>query len=238
MKEETVKEILKSTPKLYDEIASDFYQTRKKPWPITDLIKSYAIKADDIVDLGCGSGRLSELIAKDQNYLGLDNSSNLIKIAQNNYSNRKNINFQVQDIINLKLPENKFDLALIVAVLHHIPTKKLRSEILQNVRKSLTSDGLIIITAWNLWQKDYRRYLLNYKLKLAKYKLLSLNDAFIPWKISGRSEMRYVHSFSKSELKNLLETSGFKVKEIFYEDQGQRTSHWQGKNIIAIAEKK
>jgi len=235
MREKTVKKILESTPELYDKIASDFYQTRKKPWPVTDLIKSYTLPAKNIIDIGCGSGRLTELISEKQNYLGIDNSNLLIKIAQNNYSNRKNINFQVQDIINIKLPENKFDLALMIAILHHIPTYQLRLKILENIKKSLTANGLIIITSWNLWQKDYRRHLFNYKLKFIGHQILTLHDAFIPWQ---KNSWRYVHSFSRRELKKLLETAGLEVKEIFYEYRGNKTSRLKGKNLVAIAKKK
>lgn len=234
MKEKTVKEILAATFNTYNKIASDFYSTRQKPWPILDFIKSYLIKASDIVDLGCGSGRLSELLRDNQNYLGLDNSTELIKIAKNNYSNRKNLNFQVQDILNYQLPKNNFDLALLVAVLHHLPTLELRLKILKNLHKSLKDNGQLIITSWNLWQKDYRRQLFNYKLKLAKYKLWSPTDALIPWQ---KKEVRYVHSFSKRELKKLLKDAGFEVKEIFYEYRGQKTSRLKGKNLIAVAKK-
>lgn len=237
MKEKIVKKILESTPELYNKIAPDFYQTRKKPWPITDFIKSHLDNAKNIIDLGCGSGRLAQLISDKQNYLGLDNSEALIKIAKNNYYNRKNVNFQVQDIINPNLPENKFDLALFIAVIHHIPTFELRLQILNNIKKSLAENGLIIITSWNLWQKDYRRHLFNYKLKIIKYKIFNFNDAFIPWKIQGQTETRYVHSFSKGELKKLLQTAGFEVKEIFYEYQGEKTSRFKGKNLVAIAKK-
>lgn len=234
MKEKTIKKILESTPNLYNKIADDFYQTRKKPWPILDLIKSHLEKANNIVDLGCGSGRLSELVSDKQNYLGLDNSEELIKIAQNNYYNRKNIKFQVQDIINDKLPNKQFDLALIIAVIHHIPTEKLRLKVFKNIRESLTDNGLLIITSWNLWQKGYRGHLFNYKLKILKYKIFSLNDAFVPWQ---KNQSRYVHSFSKRELKRLLQKSGFKVNEVFYEYKGEKTSRFKGKNIVAVARK-
>ena len=237
MEEKTVKEILKSTSDIYNKIAPDFYQTRQKPWPILDLIKSYAVKAGSIVDFGCGSGRLTELVEDSQNYLGLDNSNQLIKIAKNNYSNRKNLNFQVQDILDYQLPENNFDLALLVAVLHHLPTTELRLKILKNIHRSLKNNGQLIITSWNLWQKNYRRHLFNYKLKLIKYKIWDLNDAFIPWQANDLKELRYVHSFSRGELKKLLETAGFRVKEMFYEYQGKKSSRWKGKNLIAIAEK-
>lgn len=237
MNEKTVKKILASTPNLYNKIAEDFYQTRKKPWPITDLLKSHTASAKNIIDIGCGSGRLSELVSDNQQYLGIDNSSELIKIAQNNYYNRKNLNFQVQDITTDFLLNDKFDLALMIAVIHHIPTKDLRLKILKNINKIMTVNGSLIITSWNLWQKDYRRHLFNYKLKLGKYKMITLNDAFIPWKKNNTNETRYVHSFSKTELKKLLELSGFKIEKIFYEANGQKTSRFKGKNLIAIVKK-
>lgn len=237
MKEKTVKKILAATPSLYNKIAVDFNQTRNKPWPITDLIKSYVNGAKNVIDVGCGSGRLSELIAPDQNYLGVDNSKELIKIAQNKYYNRKNINFQVKDIINDQLPENTFDLAIFIAVIHHLPTTKLRLEVLKNIHQALSSNGLVIVTSWNLWQRRYRHQLLNYKSKFLTHGILNVNDAFIPWKINGQNEYRYVHSFGKKELHQLLIAAGFKVQTVFFEQNGQPVSRFQGKNIVAIAQK-
>ena len=130
MKEKTVKKILAATPNLYNKIATDFNQTRNKPWPITDLIKHYTNEAKSVIDVGCGSGRLSELVSDHQKYLGVDSSKELNNIAQNKYYNRKNINFQVQDIITDKLPPETFDLAIFIAVIHHLPTTTLRLKVL------------------------------------------------------------------------------------------------------------
>jgi SAM-dependent methyltransferase len=238
MNEKTVEKIYLSTRGIYDDIAPTFYQTRKKPWPIMEEINSYIDKADDIIDLGCGSGRISEFISRDQNYLGIDNSRGLIKIAKTNYSNKKNIKFQVSDIIEVNLPNSTYDLALLIASIHHIPTKELRQQIIENTFDSLKPDGKIIITSWNLWQKQYRRHLFNYKLKLFKYKIISLNDAFIPWQTKNGPRQRYIHSMTKKELKNMLKKTGFKIDRIFYEYQSKKTSIFRGKNLVAIATKK
>lgn len=230
--------ILKSTPDIYDEIAPSFHQTRKKPWPIMDLIKTYIEKSDSIIDLGCGSGRIGEFISRDQNYLGIDNSKGLIEIAKKNYYTNNNINFQVSDIISVKLPKNDFDLVLMIATIHHIPTKELRLQTIKNAVTALRPGGKIVITSWNLWQKKYRRHLFNYKLKLLKYKIISLNDAFIPWKTKNGERKRYIHSLTKRELKIMLKKAGLQVDSIFYEYQGEKASLFTGRNLVAIATKK
>lgn len=233
-----IKKILNSTPNIYNEIAPIFAQTRKKPWPMMELIKSYIDKANNVIDIGCGSGRLAEMIEANKKYLGLDNSKELISLAKTTYSNRKNIKFQVVDMVTEQIPVDDFDLALMIAVIHHIPTKKLRLEVLQRISTSLKPNSKLIITAWNLWQPNYRKHLFNYKLKLGKHKILRLNDAFIPWKIASGSQMRYVHSLTKHELKYLLKKSGFTVNNIFYEYNNQPTSILKGRNLIAVATKK
>jgi 2-polyprenyl-3-methyl-5-hydroxy-6-metoxy-1,4-benzoquinol methylase len=238
MKNKTIEQILDSTPTIYNEIAPTFQQTRRKPWPIMELIKSHIAKADSIIDIGCGSGRLSEMTPDYKKYLGLDNSSELISLAKTTYSNRKNIKFQATDIVTNNIPNNHFDLALMIAVIHHIPTKKLRLQILKNISSSLKPNSTIIITSWNLWQSAYRKYLFNYKLKFGKYKILSLNDAFIPWKTKEGSKMRYIHSLTKTELKSLLKNSDFKLEKIFYEYHGQPAGILRGRNLVAIATKR
>jgi len=236
MNKKTVKRIRLETPRIYNKVAPVFYQTRKKPWPIMDTIKPHIKLATNILDLGCGSGRLAEFISKDQNYLGIDNSKELISLAKANYEN-KNIKFKIGDAIESSLPKEKFDLVLLIAVLHHIPTKKLRFEVLKNINSALKPNGKLIITNWNLWQKQYRKYLFSYRIKFLKNKILRLNDAFIPWRVDNKKQWRYVHSLTKNETKKLLKKAGFEISEIYYEHQGERTNIFKGKNSIAIAYK-
>lgn len=239
MKKEIVDKILQQNREIYNTIAPIFFNTRKKPWPVLDTFKKYSAEANAILDLGCGSGRLADLfINSEKKYLGIDSSEKLIQIAKNNYHKHQNIKFQFGDILELNLSKQKNDLVFLVAVLHHIPTLELQLKVLKNINTSLKNDGHLIISNWNLWQPQYRKYLFNYKVKFLQNKVLNIKDTFIPWKLPNKWQWRYIHSFSKSELKNILNQSGFEIEKIYYEYKGQETSFLNGRNIVAIASKK
>ena len=150
--------LLNIVKKNYNEIASKFSQTRQKLiWPeLTNLAQDIKDN-DNILDAGCGNGRLLEIFKnKKINYLGVDSSKGLISEAQKNWPN---YNFQVGDILELdKLKQTNFDYVFCVAVLHHLPGQDLQVEALRQIKNKIKPDGKIILTVWNLWsQKKYRK---------------------------------------------------------------------------------
>lgn len=208
-------EILKLVKRNYQEIAASFDATRKKEvWP---EIRNLAADTKDgyrVLDVGCGNGRLLEAL-KEKNiyYLGVDNSAELIKLAESNYKGRK---FLVEDILNLNnIAETDFDRVYCLAVLQHVPSHELRLQALRQMSAKLNESGLLIISVWNLWQSAKHSPLLlkNFWLKiLGKYKL-DYNDLLFPWKDSSGKPVseRYYHAFTKKELKKLARLAELKV---------------------------
>ena len=245
MKREFVNNILAQTKNIYNSIAPDFSDTRGKWWQGFGGFAKYTKAGDRVLDLGCGNGRMAEIFeGKDISYLGIDNSEGLIKIARERFKNKSWIKFQVGDATS-ELPKNEFDLVLMIAVLHHIPTKELRLQVLRNIYDSLQPGGRLVISNWNLWQvfsgkKKFRywSYLLNYSEKI-KRGAWGLSDAFVPWKPLAGDNLRYVHSFKRGELKRLLKQAGFTIDWIKYENKdGRKTSICYGDNLMAVAIKK
>ncbi len=80
------KDLLDSVREGYNSFAVDWDRTRKNDWSEFELLKSRIEKGSQVLDVGCGNGRLFKFI-KDQadvNYTGMDNSEKLIEIAKNN----------------------------------------------------------------------------------------------------------------------------------------------------------
>lgn len=215
MKAEKIQEILRLVKNNYQEIANDFDITRQKEiWP---EIREFANKVEDnnsVLDLGCGNGRLLEALQdKKINYLGLDSSSELVKIAQNNYPEYK---FVVGDLLNLEtISEREFDFIFCLATWQHIPSQGLRLEALKQMAAKLKIGGTLIISNWNLWsnKKYYRMLCKNYWLKIIGKNQLDFNDLIFPWK-NSRGEvisMRYYHAFTKTELKKLAHLADLKI---------------------------
>lgn len=242
MNKHKVNEILQQTKETYNLIASDFSGSRQQlqRWGF-DNLKKYIKSGDKVLDIGCGNGRLSKIFDSSVEYLGIDNSEQLIKIAQQINQDRPNINFEVGDVLGLNLPDKSFDLVFCIAVLHHLPSRDVRLQALANIRRVLKSEGTAIIFTWNLfsrqWFKLYWPYILNYKIKLVDYKTFSLKDAFIPWKGIGDYRLRYIHSFTKREMSKLAVTAGLTVEAAYYDFQGQPASVFRGRNLVAIVKK-
>ena len=99
-------------------------------------------KNPKVIEIGCGNGRDAEEILKyTNNYLGIDISKELIKLAQEKNPSGK---FKVGDIENYILP-NKFDAIFAFASLIHIPQKNLK-KIFEQAFVALNKGGLFRIS--------------------------------------------------------------------------------------------
>ncbi len=236
-----VNQILHQTKAIYNAIAPDFSNTRNKWWTGLEKLADLALEGGKVLDVGCGNGRMAEVFKiKNVDYLGVDNSEELIKIAQQKYASDKKIKFAVDDMVDLKTT-GQFDLIIMIAALHHLPTKELRLKALQSVFKLLKPGAKFVMYNWHLWSWSYRkRYwssLLNFKEK-KEYGLTDWRDALIPWKPLNKTDKRYVHSFTKRELRQLLKQAGFFIEDIYYDTRGKRTNFIFGYNTVVIASKK
>lgn len=229
MNSEYAKYLLEKTRKDYNLIAEDFSRTRSRIWEELRFFEKYIADNEKVLDLGCGNGRLYELFKeKTIDYYGVDFSEKLIEIARKRYPQ---FEFQVADALNLPFSANFFDKVFNIAVLHNIPSKELRLKCLKEIKRVLKPEGLLILTVWNLG--SFRKFIIFLKyivLKIIGKTKLDFDDTFIPW---GKQVSRYLHCFSKKELKKLSEEAGFKVKEV----KILKRSKSKESNILLIAEK-
>lgn len=125
---------------------------------IKKLIKPYA-NAKTVLDLGCGVGSMSSLFKKG-GYLGVDIDKKSIEYAQRSYPG---YNFRVSDITTLK-SSKRFDLVLVVGVLHHISDKEAQrtlmvvSSCLKKGGKLLVIEAIPPLFKWNLAGQLLRTY--------------------------------------------------------------------------------
>ena len=90
---------------------------------IANLIKR-ADFADSILDIPCGTGRMTDLLL-DSGYgvTGADISLEMLNFARQRIINHNGrVNFTIGDIENLQFSDGSFDLILTIRLLHHIPS--------------------------------------------------------------------------------------------------------------------
>ena len=228
MKKAVAKKILRENTKTWNEIAGEFDLTRKTNWPELEGLASHANPGMKILDLGCGNGRFFELLkTKSIDYTGIDNSKKLISLAKKKHSGQ---NFLVGNALDLPFEDSSFDLVYSIAVLHIIPSKKLRLEFLKEAERVLKKDGKIVLTVWNLWQRRYLSLIVKYSLlKIVGKSKLDFGDLYMSWQ---NKYQRYHHAVTKRELKTLFKKTGFSIKKIKYLKRNSRKV-----NLLVIAKK-
>ena len=114
--------------------------------PLIPNIKSKLENGINVMEIGCGSGRALNLIAKhfpNSSFVGYDISNEGIKRAQDdsNKSNLSNINFEIKDLVTLQDSE-RFDLILAFDVIHD---QARPDKVLENVFNALKPDGIFLM---------------------------------------------------------------------------------------------
>lgn len=120
------------------------HSSAQKKWADEMLAKLSLFGAENVLDLGCGDGKISAQIAsmlKQGNVLGIDSSASMIELAQQQYSSCENLSFKQQDAIDFCYSE-RFDLIFSNAVLHWVED---HLSVLKNCANSLRQGGKILL---------------------------------------------------------------------------------------------
>jgi trans-aconitate methyltransferase len=153
-------------------------------------------KGQKILDLGCGTGVLTNELAKNgATVIGTDLSKDMIDKAKLNYPN---LTFQVEDATNLSF-RNDFDTVFSNAVFHWIPNQK---KLLHSVYRSLKDNGSLICEFG------------------AKNNISKIQTSFE--KVLRQKGYSYYSPFffpSKEEYSVLLNQAGFEVKYVIEYDR-------------------
>jgi SAM-dependent methyltransferase len=235
MHPKTADQIRKGVVDSYGAIAGEFDQTRVRPWPEFEGFSAYVRKGDKVLDLGCGNGRLSEILKpKNVDYLGMDNNSALIEKARQRFPEAE---FQLGDMVDLELPDRCFDVVFSVAAFHHIPSQRLRAKAVSQIRRILKDRGILILTSWNLFQwkyaKAWARSLFSFLTHFGIH--YAWNDLWIPW--AGFPLKRYYHAFLPKELLRSFPKDEWSVEEFYFTKKGARVKFWQSFNLCLVLRK-
>lgn len=101
-----------------------------------------------VLDLGCGAGRLSGLLAERFiAVVGVDVSPRMIEAAKVLHPERPTLRYVVSDGVRLPFPRGSFDLVMAFAVLQHLDPTLVQAA-LCSVRRVLKPGGRVRVQAW------------------------------------------------------------------------------------------
>ncbi len=151
-------------------------------WQALSLGLLRLISGKRIVDLGCGSGRLSRLFAEAGNRVtGLDNSEEQIKLAQNAPPVAGGMaEFRVGSMEATGLPDASFDFVVLSQSLHHAANPR---EVLREAHRLAVPNGKLLVLDLLAHEEDWLR---------GKF-----GDFWL--------------GFSENDLRGWIEASGFKI---------------------------
>ncbi len=155
-----------------------------------------------IVDLGCGSGEMLKLIARQAKHegrllklIGIDANPNITTFAQEHSKGYDNIEFEAQNVFSKKFQERKFDIVLATLFFHHFDNEQLIKFF--HHLKSQVRIGIVI-------NDIHRHYLAYHSIKLLT-NFFSRSSM-----VKFDAPLSVLRAFKKQELKNILSEAGIK----------------------------
>jgi tRNA (uracil-5-)-methyltransferase TRM9 len=211
--------IIQKTRDSYNKIAKHFSATRQRLWDELLVFAPLIKDGQNILDWGCGSGRLI-LLLKDKKikYFGLDQSTELLKAAKAHYAPEikdGRVKFFCTASKDKKFEPEFFDWVFMIASFHHLPDRASRLKLLRKIYREMRPGAKLVMANWNL-KSDWI-------VKKKELKEIGENDFFITWKNpQGIAETElYYHHFEKQELADLLKKAGFEVEKNEYDGQNR-----------------
>lgn len=241
----------------YDAEAQKYAKTREKHRSEADIfldeIKNNDKRTLRILELGCGSGRLLNLLTKITNkkftYIGVDISREILKIARTQVkSSHKHMQttFVCEDMLKAvkEYKQESFDYIIAISSFQHIHARKERFFLMKNFYRLLKYDGKLMMTNRSFssrfiskYQKELLKSILRRVLSRGKKQR---NDILIPWKSQRRTFWRFYHVLTRKELAALSVLSGFITTKLEYLNaKGKPTSTRKtSKNTLLVSQKK
>lgn len=223
MDENTVEKLLALNLEFYATFAELFADSRTLSDPALTSILPYIPAGARVLDVGCGNGRLALLLDQERSgvaYTGIDAVPELIEVARAQ-AGQLNISteFHTLDVSRSGWSDlfrsELFEYIVALAVLHHIPSFKLRVRVLREMAGLLAPRGRILLSTWQFVDSErMRRKIVDWTEAEIPAEALEPGDYLLDWNRGGRG-LRYCHLVNEVELGQLAAESGLSVRTTF-----------------------
>jgi tRNA (uracil-5-)-methyltransferase TRM9 len=220
----TAERLLALNRAFYAAFARPFAVSRPVSDPALVCILPYIPQRARVLDVGCGNGRLALLLDQERpgaTYVGVDVVPELVDLARAQAERLAAVSaeFLVADVTRPgwrgALSGTRFDCAVALAVLHHIPGSDLRLQVLREIASLLDPGGCVIISTWQFLESPRMR------CKIRDWSEVGIDEAgletgdyLLDWKREGRG-LRYCHLMDRAEVERLAASNGLCVRETF-----------------------
>jgi len=197
----------------------DFYETfdfekmiTNHPKPIQDFldgeikfIKEHIKSNKIILEVGCGYGRLLEILGRRaKKAIGVDFSKRMINLAKERLASKKNVELHLMNANNLKFDDESFDYVVCLDnSFGNIPNIEL--DVLKEMTRVCKKRGEVIVSVFSDNAKE---------IQIENYKRIGLKGIKDDGKAIHTEEGFYSRRFTKEELNKLFNKCGLKCKII------------------------
>lgn len=231
MDEATIRRLNQITQDFYRITAEDFDQTRGTPWPGWERLLPHFKTPLSALDVGCGNGRFGlflyeRLVAPSSLstpplsllYHGLDSSPALLERAQAVLANRPGLTtrLETRDILENPPDEGEYDLVVLFGVLHHVPGRQTRLDLMRRLAERVKPGGLLAFACWRFY--EYERF----RARFAPWTeglAVETHDYLLDWR-RGQPALRYCHYVDDAEHAALVAASGLRQILTYRADGG------------------
>lgn len=197
----------KESKEFYDNYIDNqkLFAFNKRHFIVYDKLKELGLSENsNVLELGCGIGVITSLIAKTVRkgeIIAVDLSEKSIELAKKRNKNAQQINFMSSDITKLVMQDKTFDFITLVDVIEHIPIK-LHNKLFEHISEMMDEHSTLFI---NIPSPEHIAF-----IKKHKPELLQIIDQEI-----------YADELLKNTYSNKLALQYFKTYSIWQENDYQ-----------------
>jgi SAM-dependent methyltransferase len=98
---------------------------------------------DEVLDIGCGPGKIVEYLPRAVKYSGFDVNADYIEHAHRAYADRSNVEFFCESVSEATMRSPRYDVALASGLLHHLDDDEAR-QLFRIAHGALLSGGRLV----------------------------------------------------------------------------------------------
>jgi SAM-dependent methyltransferase len=239
MDEATAQQLNAINRAFYEATAEEFDASRAGAWGgwrrLLPVLRPLMVAPLSVLDVGCGNGRFGVFLAESLRcrlyYHGVDSSAALLERARVALSGRPDVSarFSALDLLDSPCFDGTYRLVTLIAVLHHIPGRARRAELVRMLADRVAPSGLLVFTTWRFHEfPRFQRRLLPWDADLAGR--VEPGDYLLDWRRGRHADLpalRYCHALDDDEEAALIAASGLRPIMAFRADgEGDRANSY------------